>query len=180
MAVTKLISFDPASYRNLGWAVVEVSEEDNSIEKIIPAAGTFVMSKVDQPWKMLWPLFLIVEHLFEEQQPDLVIIEKTSSFSGGFVTGQVSNCMGVILACCGKFNVPVSFVYPSHVKKVVAGKGRATKTEIKKAVKEIVSDITEPGFKVEYDSEHAYDAVSNVLAFLIDEGFLEGDSDGKG
>jgi Holliday junction resolvasome RuvABC endonuclease subunit len=139
------------------------------------------MSKVDQPWKMLWPLFLIVEQLFEKQKPDLVIIEKTSSFSGGFITGQVSNCMGVILACCGKFQLPVSFVYPSHVKKVLTGKGRATKTQMKKAVKEIMSDITDPNIKVEYDSEHAYDAVSNVLAFLIDEGFLEhGDNDGKG
>jgi Holliday junction resolvasome RuvABC endonuclease subunit len=182
MPVTKLISFDPASYRNLGWAVVEVAEEDDTITNIVPAAGTFVMPKVNQPWKMLWPLFMMIEQLFEKQAPDLVIIEKTSSFSGGFVTGQVSNCIGVILACCGKFNTPVSFVYPSHVKKVLTGKGKATKSQIKKAVKQILTDlIDDPEIKIEYDSEHAYDAVSNVLGFLIDEGFIEqGEANGKG
>lgn len=181
MALTKIAAFDPASYRNLGWSVMDVKEtKSKGIEKLDVAAGTFVMPKVDQPWQMLWPLFTVVEQFFENKKPDLVIIEKTSSFAGGFITGQVSNCIGVILACCGKFSIPVTFVYPSHVKKVIVGKGKATKTEIKKAVAQTLAEVTGADEKqIKFDSEHAYDAVANILCFMIDEGFLEtGENDG--
>lgn len=180
MPTTKIASFDPASYRNLGWAYMGVVESNNSIDELKTIAGTFVMPKVDQPWQMLWPLFTVVEQFFTKQKPELVIIEKTSSFAGGFVTGQVSNCIGVILACCGKFSIPVTFVYPSHVKKVITGKGKATKTQLKKAVALHLSQLgSVPEKDVKFDSEHAYDAVANILCFLVDEGYLEiGDYDG--
>lgn len=174
MPKTKIAAFDPASYRNMGWSVMNVTEKNQKISKIDVVAGTFTMPKVDQPWQMLWPLFTIVDQFYEKQKPDLVIIEKTSSFAGGFITGQVSNTIGVILACCGKYNIPVQFVYPSHVKKVITGKGKATKTQMKKAVTTQLSEITGVAQKdLKFDSEHAYDAVANILCFLIDEGFLE-------
>lgn len=176
MPNTKIASFDPASYRNLGWAVMDVTENSkNEIKGVDTIAGTFVMPKVDEPWKMLWPLFNVVEQFFVQQKPEIVIIEKTSSFAGGFVTGQVSNCIGVIMACCGKHSIPVTFVYPSHVKKVVTGKGKATKTQLKKAVTASLAAMPGKNKKKEFkfDSEHAYDAVANILCFLVDEGFLE-------
>jgi Holliday junction resolvasome RuvABC endonuclease subunit len=175
MAISKIASFDPASYRNLGWAIFDITEtEQKSVESVSVKAGTFLLPKVAQPWQMLWPLFMVIDQFFVDRAPDLIIIEKTSSFAGGFITGQVSNCIGVILASCVKNSIPVTFVYPTHVKKVLTGKGKATKSEMKKAVTTQLCEITGIDQKqLKLDSDHAYDAVANILVFLIDEGFLE-------
>lgn len=176
MSITTVVGFDPASIRNIGWCLVKVHEDETgAMQAFEPAAGTFILSHVEEPWKALWPMFVVTDTFLTNEKPDLVVVEKTSSFSGGFVTGQVSNCLGVILACCGKHNIPVAFVYPSHVKKVIVGKGKATKNQMKKAVETILSDLSGTTYK--YDSEHAYDALANVLCWMIEKGFIEQQED---
>jgi len=93
-----------------------------------------------------------------------VAISNQIRFSGGFVTGQVSNCMGVILSACGKHDLAVAFVYPSHVKKVITGNGRATKGQMKKYVKDMMYQLC--GEHVKFDSEHSCDATANILCWL--------------
>lgn len=160
----RFVSFDPASYRNLGCAIGNIISKKKKVNLEV-VASTFVMqSESDEPWSFLWPTFQVVDHLFSQTKPDIVIIEKTSSFAGGFVTGQVSNVMGVILALCGKYNIQVEFVYPTHVKKVVTGKGKATKKEIKIAVTNLLNGLNVNSTK--FDSDHAYDAVSNLLTYM--------------
>jgi len=113
MSNQKIIGFDPASVRNLGWSKMSVN--DCEVEECI--AGTFVIDKVEQPWQAMWPMFQAVDLFLENEKPDIVVIEKTSSFGGGFVAGQVSGCMGVIHACCGKHEVVLEFVHPTHMKR---------------------------------------------------------------
>lgn len=156
-----ILSFDPASYRNVGWSIFRMKDDQFTCQ-----SGTIVISDVDEPWHALWPIFVAVDAALGKQSPDIIIIEKTSSFSGGFVTGQVSNCTGVILACCGKYEMPVDFVYPTHVKKVVSGNGRATKAQMKKSVRDYVFKIT--GETMKFDSEHACDATANIICWLIE------------
>jgi Holliday junction resolvasome RuvABC endonuclease subunit len=161
----KAVSFDPASFRNLGWAVTDISYTKKGGTSLACEAGTFVMQG-NEPWKVLWPVFLVVDHFLDVHDPDVVIIESTAAFAGGFVTGQVANCIGVILACCMKHDADVKFLYPSHVKKVVSGKGRATKSVMKKAVKKHLDALGVKDSK--FDSEHAYDAVANILCWIIE------------
>jgi len=173
--LTKVLSFDPASVRNLGWSVIEIEADVSQnfvLKRVKCDAGTIVLPKVSEPWEAMWPIFVFVDTILLAQEPNLIIIEKTSSFAGGFVTGQVSNCIGVILACCGKHEVPVSFVYPSHVKKVVTGNGRAVKSEMKKRVQQLISDLS-GGKTIKFDSEHACDATANILCWLIEHDMLE-------
>ena len=166
----KIIGFDPASYRNLGWSICITTGKENLRLNCI--SGTFVMpkNKKGKEYEALWPMHLAVDGLLEKQKPDMVIIEKTSSFAGGFITGQVSQGIGVLLSCCVKHGVEVVFVYPSHVKKVMTGKGKATKTQMKDATKDLLSRYcNEP---VTFDSAHACDATSNILCWLIDSGYF--------
>lgn len=170
MPETHIVGFDPASVRNVGWAHVVITENDNGIEKLEIKAGTLVIEQVDDPWQALWPMFFFADTFIQESKPELVIMEKTSSFSGGFITGQVSNSMGAILAACGKNQCTVQFVYPSHVKKVIVGKGRATKSEMKRSVAALIEKYV--GKKPKFDSEHAYDALGNVFCWLLENKFL--------
>lgn len=158
-----LLSFDPASFKNLGWSIL--STKDSRIE-----SGTLCFNATkDNPSAVLYPLWLIADSYIESFKPDKLIIEKTSSFSGGFITGQVSMVTGVILAAAGKHETPIEFVYPTHVKKVITGNGKATKTLMKKAVNARLKKYTCVNMP---DSEHAYDAAANIFCYL-DENILD-------
>lgn len=161
----KLVGFDPASTKNLGWSIVSYLEG-----KLDCTAGTFIIPDFDEPWKALWPMYLSVDQLLIEQQPDVVVVEKTSVFRGGFITGQVAGSIGSILIACGKNDLTVEFVYPTHVKKVITGKGQATKSQMKDSVKKILARFEQ---MVKFDSEHSCDATANVLSFLSDNGVID-------
>lgn len=167
----RIIGFDPASTKNIGWSVITLNKKPSKSAQISDwEGGTFVMPVFDERWQVLWPMFLTTDVFLEDREPHLVIVEKTSSFAGGFITGQVSHCMGVLLAACGKNKIPVEFVYPSSVKKVVAGHGRASKSKMKKAVKQILEDSGV--LNVKFDSDHTADACAGILYWLINAGVI--------
>ncbi len=171
MAKYTIIGFDPASTKNIGWSSFTLSKKPCKTAKICNwSGGTFVMPAQEEKWQVLWPMFLAVDAFLDEYNPHLVVVEKTSSFAGGFITGQVSHCMGVILAICGKHKIPVEFVYPTSVKKVVAGHGRATKSKMKKAVLKLLTDAGVEDIK--FHSDHTADAAASVFYWLIKSGVI--------
>lgn len=159
-----ILSFDPASFKNLGWSVLNT--DTNTL-----SSGTIVFNDVgkDNPSAVLYPVWLIADGYIESYCPKKLIIEKTSSFSGGFVTGQVSMVSGVILAAAGRHSIPVEFVYPTHVKKIITGNGKATKALMKKAIEARLKNYTVIG---KPDSDHAFDAIANIFSYL-DENILD-------
>jgi len=178
MAKYTIIGFDPASTRNIGWSSFLLSKKPSKTTKISEwSGGTFVMPITEEKWQVLWPMFLMVEAFLEEQNPHLVVVEKTSSFAGGFITGQVSHCMGVILAVCGKYKIPVEFVYPTSVKKLVAGHGRATKSVMKKATKALLANAGVEDVK--FHSDHTADAAASVFYWLIKTGVITPEVEGQ-
>jgi len=170
----RILAFDPASLRNLGWCFIETKEIKGVVEDLRCVAGTFVAPLVDETWKVLYPMSIAVKGLFNENKPDIVIVEKTSNFAGGFITGQVSNCLGMIYTVCGEFELKLEFVYPSRCKKLVTGNGRAKKGQIKKSVRTILEKFGIQREDSNYGSEHAFDATATALAWLIDKNKLEG------
>jgi len=160
----KILAFDPASFRNLGWAQVTVTE--NGINSFV--ADTFVTPDIHDVWQAYWHIYKFVDALIDKEKPDVVVVEKTSSFStknSSFIGGQVSQCMGVIFAVCGHYKTKVEFALPTSVKITVSGHGKATMTQIRKSVQHFVNELTEE--KPKYSSEHAYDSVANILYYLI-------------
>lgn len=178
MSSGTVIGFDPASSRNLGWSIIRYkSAKAAKTAKITKCvSGTFTFPVCKESWRILGPMYLAVEEFLQREEPDLVVIEQTSAFrgpkAGGFVTGQVSYCIGVILSVCSKNDMNVGFVYPSHVKKVLTGKGRASKVEVRKGVKTILEHLGTPE-PVTFDSDHASDATGNVLVWLADNNIYD-------
>lgn len=171
-----IIGLDPASLRNIGWSILELTNSPDKKNATICdwRGGTFVMPTMEERWQVIWPMFVMLDIFLTEKRPDLVILEKTNQFAqkgGGFVTGQVSHCMGAIYAVCGKHGVDVQFAYPTSVKKTVAGHGRATKTQVKKAVKSILERHNIENVK--FDSEHTADAAATILHWLIQKDVIK-------
>jgi len=163
----RILGFDPASTRNLGWSVVILNKKPSVTAKIQDCeCGTIVAPAFDsdERWRGLWPLFEGTEALIKATKPHIVIIEKTSNFKGGFITGQVSQCIGAILVCCGKYELCVESVFPTSVKKVVAGHGRADKNQVSESVEKWLKPF---GKSVKSSSEHAIDATANIVYWLI-------------
>lgn len=168
MHMVTVIGFDPASHRNLGWALIEYDPEPEKTKVIRCISGTFTFQVYEEPWKALGPMSIMIDEFLVKEEPDLVVVEQTSAFRGGFVTGQVSYCIGVLLASCSRNNLDVGFVYPSHVKKILTGKGRATKAQVRNRVKVALKHIGAP-VPTKFDSDHASDATGNVLVWMADE-----------
>ena len=168
----KVIGFDPASTKNLGYCSMSFLQ-NGSNDLVLKSfnASTAVFDSFDDRWRALGSILDVVQELLTKEMPDFVIIEQTNSFRGGksgaFVTGQVSHCIGIILAICSKLNLNVNFVYPTRVKKLLTGKGKATKSELKKAVTAQLISLGVPE-GVKFDSDHAADAAGNILAWLKD------------
>lgn len=176
MPEIKIIGFDPASTKNLGYCLMSLSGEIGELSVKSLDAGTAVFDTFEDRWKSLGPLLDVVQEVLTNEMPDYVIIEQTNSFRGGksgaFVTGQVSHCIGVILAICSKLKLDVNFVYPTRVKKLLTGKGKATKSEMKKSVKSNLESLGISG-EIKFDSDHASDATGNILAWLKDVDLLD-------
>lgn len=169
-----ILGFDPASLVNLGWAHLILPLNEAEVPEC--EAGTFVFHNTDQK-TTLASIYSTVDSLIAKNNPDLVIVEKTSSFSGGFITGQVSACLGVLLAVMGKHKVDIVEVFPTHVKKVVTGNGRATKKLIKTSIVKLLKGI---GFAdAKFSSEHAYDAMANIFCHLIDSNIIKLSKEGE-
>lgn len=164
-----MVGFDPASYRNLGWCSMDIKLRKDFVSSFEIEAGTYVSPVYPEPWQDLYPIMETVEQIIQEKSPKIVILEKTSAFSGSFITGQVSNCIGVILAMCGKHDIDVGMVLPTHCKKVLTGKGNASKKELKDSIKKQLAVYNIKNAK--FDSHHAWDAVGNVLTWLTDNSY---------
>jgi Holliday junction resolvasome RuvABC endonuclease subunit len=166
----KIVSFDPGSFRNLGWSVVTVNKGRSKTKRIQCEAGTFVNTQPEFGPNSLWEFQKAIDKFLAEQKPSRVCYEKTNAFSGGFVTGQVSACIGLILACCGKYSIKAEGILPTHAKKVVTGSGKASKKQVKGGV---IDTLELVGCTVEkFDSEHAYDATLVALCWMIDNGVI--------
>jgi crossover junction endodeoxyribonuclease RuvC len=88
-----------------------------------------------------------LETFLEVRQPNLVVVERPSFFLGGgrgfkgAGAGVAANALplgmayGVILEACERAGVRVVEIGPSQVKKWGAGKGRASKADVRAAIK---------------------------------------------
>lgn len=156
----------------MGWSCATVDNDSFQFQ-----SGTFVttIKPGTEPWTALWSIFDFADQLIQKYKPNQVVLEKTSGFRASFITGQVSHCMGAILSACGKFNDKsefVEFVYPTHVKKVVAEDGRAKKPKMKKAALDWMKHLNQN--IVKFDSEHSADATANILCYLIEHNLVKG------
>jgi len=163
----RFLGIDPASYKNIGWGLVVHDSRDHSIKQVFGETYTTASNSFGP--ESAWELSVFLDAIIQASKPHAIIIERTIQFAGNsFVAGQTNATIGVILSVAGRYCIPCQWVLPTHVKKILTGKGKASKNAIAAAVKYQLNGTNQ----LSDTEEHTYDAVASVLTWLIDNEIL--------
>lgn len=130
----KILGIDPG-LKNFGYAIIEHGEEMKLI-----CAGEIITEKEDE--RRLVKIYEAISDIIRVYNPDLCVIERTfvNQFNP-FSSINLGQARGVILLCFQLFNKKYIEISATKIKKLICGKGTATKSEIKAYVKGLF-DIT--------------------------------------
>lgn len=152
----KILGIDIGS-RFLGFSVCDFSNEEKTL-----ILADYLVLKQPEIKDRLVEVEWFCSSLIEKHNIDSIVYEapymRASKNAMGlyFVTG-------VVQLLAGKYNLPITPVSAAHVKKVVAGSGKAEKLDVERGVKSYFSC---PDF--EFKKDHASDAAAVSIA-----GYLE-------
>lgn len=128
-----ILGIDPGKATS-GYSLVEFDGKGISLLDF----GWIKTPKEEKTPKRLLTIAKEVEVLIKQFTPDVLSMERLFYFANAKTAMGVSEAMGVLKMIAAKKKVPVVEYAPLEVKLVVAGKGRAKKEEVKKAVRKVV------------------------------------------
>ena len=149
-----ILSIDPASIKNLGFAVIE---DENTI-----TFGTFHPTE-----PILSSIFDFTNELIEDYEPDILLVESSIGFGHAPTRSKIAENTGIIKLAAEQKNIKINTMNARHCFKIVLGtlkKGDNKKTK------------TIEHFEQNYSlklSEHEADALLMIECFKI-EGGLNG------
>lgn len=152
---------DPSSYRNCGWAVVKL--ENNS--PVLLAKYTQVFEGGPDDLGRYDLIYNEFQTIVDAHAPVALALERSMGGGMKFVRNNLSETAGVVKLCCVRNKVEVHEISPAHMKKIIAGHGRAKKKHIKGNVKAAF------GLGARAGSEHELDAAAMALCHIIDLGW---------
>jgi crossover junction endodeoxyribonuclease RuvC len=152
---------DPSSYRNCGWAVVGLEDD----KPVLLAKYTQIFEGGPEDLGRFDLVYEEFQSIVDAHGPTVLALERSMGGGMKFVRNNLSETVGVVKLCCYRNNVEVVEISPAHMKKVIAGHGRAKKKHIKANVKAAF------GLGRGAGSEHELDAAGMALCHLIDLGW---------
>jgi crossover junction endodeoxyribonuclease RuvC len=155
-----IVGLDPASYRNCGWGVLKI---EGGAAKLLEKF-TQVLTRPQEDYGRLKDIYDKAQEILDKHKPKALVVERSMGGGLSFVRDNLSETVGVVKLCCFLNGVKVYEVSPAHVKKVIAGHGRAKKPHIKANVVATFG-LAKPG------PEHECDAVAFALSQLVDLGW---------
>lgn len=153
----RFIGLDCSTVR-VGWAVVDVIDGEYSLL----ASGDWHIGKGKQSTEnRLASLDRSLRAVLAGYGGDVCVVE--TAFAGVNVQSalRISEVRGVAILCAGQAGLAIKSVAPASVKKSVAGHGRADKSEVASAVKELFAQ--RPVFGSEDESDAVAIAVCGHL-----------------
>jgi crossover junction endodeoxyribonuclease RuvC len=158
------MGIDPASIRNLGVGIVVADIDNRSFD--VKLHTTVVLPDFKTDAARLKYIYGQIEDVIKEYNPTILAIELSMGFGKSFVRKNLQESVGVIKLCCENYGIQVVEEAPTHMKLVIAGSGKASKTDMKQWIK-IATKLEKP------KTEHEADAVATALTFMIDEDYID-------
>jgi crossover junction endodeoxyribonuclease RuvC len=141
-----ILGIDPGT-ATIGIGLVEVDGE-----RILPLhCGWIETSKEDAPEKRLAQIHLETEKIIEAHRPDIIAIERLFFFINYRTAMAVAESIGVIKLAAEHRGVSTVNLAPLEIKSWVAGNGKASKSDMKIAVKKLLGIKTPKGKKTHFD-----------------------------
>ena len=160
-----VIGMDPAASRNCGWAVVRLKD---GVPELLEK-GTQTIERPPEDMGRLDDIYqrldgLITKHAPLDRKSLVLCTERQAGGGLIFVRGNLNEVVGVAKLCCYRRGVSVVEESPAHLKKIIAGHGRAKKKDIK-------ANIVASFGLVKAGPEHECDAAACALCCLVDLGW---------
>lgn len=155
-----VIGLDPSSYKNCGWAVVSI--KDGGL--VLLKKFTAVNQRPEEDMGRLKDIYDQTQVLISEFKPNALVVERSMGGGLQFVRNNLSETVGVVKLCCFNNGVKVYEVSPAHIKKIIAGHGRAKKPHIK-------ANIVATFGLAKSGPEHECDAAAFAVSYLVDTGW---------
>lgn len=125
-----LLGIDPGIGR-MGYGVLSVI---GSIVKVKVYGCIETDKNFDLPNRLLC-VFMELEKIFEEHQPQLVCVEELF-FSKNVTSGlQVAHARGLVLFLAARSGIPVREYKPNQIKQALTGYGRAEKKQMREMIR---------------------------------------------
>jgi len=121
----KILGFDPGSHR-LGYGLI-LKKFGNNIKLL--KHGLIDIHNDDQKTRLCL-LDKKIKNLIDDNQPDLIGVEKLYFSRNQKTAMDVAEARGIILLAAGQRNIPIKEYSPSTVKQRIAGSGRADKKSV--------------------------------------------------
>lgn len=155
-----VLGIDPG-LANLGLGVVEGNSRR---AKHLHHSCIITTSSQTMP-ERLQCLYLAIQQLIAEHQPQVVAIEEQRLKKAGEVTFKVGQAYGVVQLACAQAGLAVYSYGPTQVKKALVGTGRADKEQVIYMVRASLGMRT-IGDSAQDANNHAADALALALTHL--------------
>ena len=155
-----IIGMDPAASRHCGWAVVSIENG----QPVLLEKMTQTITREAEDFGRLDDIYHFLDDLITKYSPTILCTERQTGGGLIFVRSNLNEVVGVAKLCCFRRGVSVVEESPAHLKKLIAGHGRAKKKHIKANI------VATFGLK-KAGPEHECDAAACALCCFVDLGW---------
>jgi crossover junction endodeoxyribonuclease RuvC len=163
-----VMGLDPASTRNMGMAIMEFNKSGKM--KIIHTE-TVKFPDCSCDGERLNICYDTIAKNIDKYKVNKICMERSMGMGKIFVRNNLIEMAAAIKMSAFDKSIELAEISPSHLKKVVTGNGRATKSILQKQIKEyFAKQLSNDDTK---RSEHEYDAVGLIMCGAVDDNLLK-------
>ena len=150
-----ILGMDPGT-KITGWGVINLSKS-----KVKHVAHGVIKPKNKDRKSRIWEIFSEVEQLLLIFKPDVVMLERAYIGFNADTGMSLSELRGALIVAIKRFNqeIPIYDVAPKLVKSEIVGNGRATKEDVRFAVKKALH------LRNDNMPDDAWDALAIALSY---------------
>ena len=162
-----ILGIDPGT-ATTGYGIIKVT--NGSYEVVV--FGLIETEKNGEPSIRLRKIYLQLNRIIKEQNPDVLAIEKIFFATNAKTAIRVGQAQGVMLLSAAKNKTKVFEYAPGTIKKVITGNGRADKKEVQQSLRKVLGAKvrSKKGKKTHFDNSADALAVALCHAETINNG----------
>lgn len=157
----RIIGIDPGT-ATTGYGLLKLSTKG---ETDLLDFGWIKTKKDSDPERRLDEIYKNMQELLDKYSPDVMAIERLFFYSNVKTAMRVGQACGVIMLAAAQANVPIFEYTPGQVKLLIGGNGKADKSVMKKAIRDMFQVQAPDKKKTHFDD--VCDAIAIAVCHAI-------------